>query len=259
MTWREHAVSEYKIWDTETFFQENSFDYVEYMVDSWKVWINKTISELDELDSSTIKILTYFSIMDMLSQEYFNYPDKQLQKYFCDFILEFQDKYKFLELVDPITLYYHLGESNKFAQNIGALESNKNFSPQDKEIRQLYEDIKNGLEIDEKDFSKLAKKHRYVDLLYRMRCRVTHEFSDAHIIKNSQIRKPYYTKCCREYMTQTGIRNDKVWQLIFPVGFVKDLCVNCFENYLKYCIDNHIPPGRNNGMDRLCELTWYSE
>ena len=31
-----------------------------------------------------------------------------------------------------------------------------------------------------------------------------------------------------------------------------------FDNYLEYCLSNHIPPNRHNGMDRFCELSWYS-
>ena len=34
--------------------------------------------------------------------------------------------------------------------------------------------------------------------------------------------------------------------------------MNCFDNYLDYCLRNRRAPNQNNGLDRLCELSWYN-
>ena len=51
---------------------------------------------------------------------------------------------------------------------------------------------------------------------------------------------------------------DDVWKLNVPSKFLKDLCVNCVDNYLEECIKKNILPVENDGMGRLCELSWYN-
>ena len=63
-------MSDNKVFDTLTFFKDNYFDYVKFTVDSWKTWIGKTMEEIEKVGSSEIKLLTCFSIIEMLSQEY---------------------------------------------------------------------------------------------------------------------------------------------------------------------------------------------
>ena len=253
-------MSKSKVFDTETFFEEKPFDYVEYMVDSWKSWIAEIITELEKIKSNEIKLLTYFSIIDMMAQEYFNYPDRKNQKTFTDFVLVFQNKYDFLELVDPITLYYHVEDIVKNNVNLEELEDGSFYYPKTNIIRDKVADIRAILEpIKGVEFcDSIESKHRYVDLLYRIRCRLSHEFSSRHTFPNERETQPYYINCYRQYVTKGKIISDEVWQLIYPVKFVQDLCLNCFENYLQYCLDNHVPPGKNNGMDRFCELSWYN-
>ena len=83
------------------------FNYVEYMVSSWRAWIASTMAELDKVDMKEIKLLTYFSIIEMMAQEYYDFPARNMQDTFTEFVLEFQDRYDYLELTDPVTLYYH--------------------------------------------------------------------------------------------------------------------------------------------------------
>ena len=91
-----------------------------------------------------------------------------------------------------------------------------------------------------------------------MRCRLSHEFSAPHTSYSKVIDEPNYINCSRQYVSGGRLVNDEVWYLLFLISFIKDLCLNCFENYLSYCLKEHIPPNKNNGFDRLCELSWYS-
>ena len=248
------------IWDTGILLGDDSFDYVEFVVNSWREWISKAMIEVDKIEVKTIKLLTYFSIIEMMAQEHYNFPTKNLQGMFTRFGLEFQNKYDFLELTDPITLYYRVEEAVYPAVDLSDLEDGSVYYPHNESIRDMAEKLKVVIteEKGEEYADKKVKEHRYVDLLYRMRCRLSHEFSAHNIVSRKDEQEPYYINCYRQYATTTGIVSDEVWQLLFPSIFIKELCLNCFENYLEYCLQNNIPPNRNNGMDRFCELSWYN-
>lgn len=253
-------MSENKIWDMEVILDHKVFDYVEYSVNSWREWIAKVTNEIEKIESKEIKLLTYFSILEMMAQEYENFPSNGLQGSFAKFVLEFQDKYDFLEATDPVTLFYRVEGIVASTVNLNNLTNGEIYYPNSKIISDKVCKIKNEL-IKQKGNEYTAKKlkqHRYVELLYRMRCRLSHEFSAPHISFSNVIEGPSYINCSRQYVSNGRLVSNNVWQLRFPVKFVKDLCMNCFENYLDYCLRERIPSDKNNGLDRLCELSWYS-
>ena len=253
-------MSENKIWDMEVVLDHEVFDYVKYSVNSWREWIAKVMNEIEKVELKEIKLLTYFSILELMAQEYENFPSNGLQGSFAKFVLEFQDKYDFLEATDPVTLFYRVEDIVASTVNLNNLIDGEIYYPNSKIILDKVCEIKNEL-IKQKGNEYTAKKlkqHRYVELLYRMRCRLSHEFSAPHISFSNVIEGPSYINCSRQYVSNGRLVSDNVWQLRFPVKFVKDLCMNCFENYLDYCLRERIPPDKNNGLDRLCELSWYS-
>ena len=140
----------------------------------------------------------------------------------------FQNKYDFLEAVDPITLFYRVEDIIAPKVNLHNLVDGEIYFPKSKRISDKVLEIetelitKNGKEYADKKL----KEHRYVDLLYRMRCRLSHEFSAPHISFSKVINEPSYINCSRQYVSNGRLVNDAVWQLRFPVGFVKDLCLN---------------------------------
>ena len=58
------------------------------------------VSELEIAYSITNKVfanICMFSIIDSLAQEYAIYPTQNVGKVFCDFVLEFQDRFDYLK------------------------------------------------------------------------------------------------------------------------------------------------------------------
>lgn len=244
---------------TESIFEEKPFDFLGYRVNSWKSWINEIMAELERVKSNEIKSLTYFSVIDMLAQDYYNYPERGNQKTFTDFVLKFQNKCDYLDLTDPVTLYYHVQEKIKDKVSLEELEDGGVYYPQNDVMRNKVSEIRAALEpMEGAEFCNIKERqHRYVDLLYRMRCRISHELSISYMSCKQNETEPYYINCSRRYFTAGRIVTDDVWKLLIPVQFLRELCLNCFDNYLKYCVDEGILPGQNNGMDRICELSWH--
>lgn len=252
-------MSDQKAWDMKCHLDGEVFDYVEYSVNSWRQWMSRAMFELDKIELKEIKLLTYFSIIEMMAQEYYNFPSKN-QDTFTNFVCKFQNKYDYLELTDPITLYYHVEGIVSPSIILNNLENGSIYHPKEAVIRDNLIKLQSVLTTEKgPDYAdKKLKEHRYVDLLYRMRCRLSHEFLAPHISVGEREKEPYYINCYRLFKKKTEIVEDEIWQLLFPIGFVKNLCVNCFENYLSNCLDMRIPPNLNNGLDRMCELSWYN-
>ncbi len=165
-----------------------------------------------------------------------------------------------LEAVDPVTLFYRVEDIVSPKVNLNNLVDDEIYFPNYKILSDKVVEIQNELIKQKgKEYTeKKLKEHQYVDLLYRMRCRLSHEFSAPRVSYGKVIDEPNYINCSRQYVSGGRLVNDEVWYLLFPISFVKDLCLNCFENYLDYCLKEHIPPNKNNGFDRLCELSWHS-
>lgn len=250
-----------RYWDMELLMNENeSFDYVEHSVNSWREWIAKAENAIEAIEVKEIKLLVYFSIMEMMAQEYSNFPTKNLQASFTQFVLRFQDKYDYLGLTDPVTLYYREEKLISSDITLAELEDGNIYFPESAVVREIASAIRQVITTkkDEEYANRKMCDHRYVDLLYRMRCRLSHEFAAPNMSHKENTENPYYINCAREYLSKGKIMNDEVWQLRFPVSFIKNLCLNCFENYLNHCLETNTSPNKNNGMDRLCELSWYS-
>lgn len=247
----------------EALLAQEGTDYVEYSVNSWKDWIKRAAIEIDKIAVKEIQLLAYFSVIEMMAQEFSNFPIKCLQNSFTEFVLKFQNKYDYLELTDPVTLYYRVKDVIPQTVTLSSLPDGGIYYPYTAVIREKASEIQSALE-NTKDVNYVKKKlkdHRYVDLLYRMRCRLSHEFSAPHTSLNPKATEPYYIRCSRVYLISSinsKITSDDVWQLQFPVYFVKELCLNCFDNYMKYCLETHTSPNKNNGLDRFCELSWYA-
>ena len=151
-----------KTLDIDTSVAVEEFDYVEYMVSSWRAWVADTMAELDKVDMKEIKLLTYFSIIEMMAQEYYDFPIRNMQDTFTEFVLEFQDRYDYLEMTDPVSLYYHVEKILPSSITLDDLVDGEMYHPKMTVIRNIAEEIRKVLEVEkDKDFSDTKmKQHR---------------------------------------------------------------------------------------------------
>lgn len=236
--------------------------YVKYSVEEYRKYIHKIIDRLENIEPEIIRELCYFSIIESIAQDINNYPIRKLQDVFTEFVLKYQNKYNFLGLLDPVTLFYRKEkELSKYA-NLDDIQDGGVYFPEDKIIRQIAKQLKcvvmEKLNYKKDNAEKLLKEHRYVDLLYRLRCRMSHEFYQLGTSKSQFHTEPYYMNCFRMYVKDEQIVSDNVWTVHIPVIFLRNLCVNCIDNYLDECIKNNTLPIKNNNLNRICELSWYN-
>lgn len=254
-------MSQGKVFEMRAINDLTKDEFVITSIEDWRKYANKIMDDVEKVKFKQIKLLCYFSIIDSIAQDIVNYSPKKQQQIFTDFVLQYQNGYDYLELVDPITLFYHYEEELKEKISLDDLIDGSIYDFNDRIIRELFSKIHETLvsKIGAEKADIKIKKHRYVDLLYRLRCKVSHEFSDDHTSKSDILFKPYYINCNRTYLDNGDIIEDSVWQLIFPIQFIKELCQNCINNYLDYCLKNKILPLPNDGLNRISLLSWYEK
>ena len=250
-----------KVFEMRAINTETWTEFVKESVNDWKKYIYSVVEQVESIESEVVKELCYFSIMESIAQDLSNYDiDKNQKDIFTEFVLKYQDRYSFLELVDPVTLYYRKEEKLSSIVSLANIIDGGVYAPEDHMIRDIADKIEIAVKKSFKNeyANKLLKDHRYVDLLYRLRCRASHEFSQSGISKNENHNEPYYISCYRVYVKDENIVEDNVWKLSIPSKFLKDLCLNCVDNYLEECLNTNSLPVANDGMGRLCELSWYN-
>ena len=240
--------------------EENDFEYIKESIEDYRKYNNDILIQLDGVSNKGVKLLCYFSLIESIAQDLSNYPEREQQKTFVEFVLKYQNKYLYHEFVYPITLFYHLENEIQDKINLLDLMDGQVYNPLDRSIRDKVDEIREVLEknMAKEKVEKYLIKHRYVDLLYRMRCRISHEFSYSHISINTREEEPYYINFDRTYKIENAVLNDKVWQLSVPIQFIKNICENCINNYLDECLRNKKIPCENDSLGRFCELSWYS-
>ena len=253
-------MGENKIFEMRAINDAEKSEFIKASVDDYRRYVDNVITQLESVEDRVVRILCYFSLIESIAQDVANYPDNQQQKTFVDFVLKYQSLYSYLETVDPVTLFYHLEKDISDKVNLNDFIGGSVYETQDKIVRDKADYIRGVLynSFEKQNADKMLGKHRYVDLLYRLRCRVSHEFSHSHILINTFHKEPYYMRCNRTYVSQGKVVQDDVWQLHIPIQFVKNLCINCINNYLDECVKENVLPTANDSMDRLCELSWYS-
>ena len=241
---------EYK--DFNEFIADSVKDIRKYMMDK--------ISDVENIKNDQIKLLCYFSLIESMAQDEAKYPYNGQQKAFTNFVIRYQDIYDFLEFIDPVTLYYHYQDELEMEVNLyDFIDDGGIYDIRDLNIRKLMEKTKIVLLQTKQvaEVNKMIEKHRYVDLLYRFRCLVSHEFSEEHASKSKIQDIPYYINSSRFYKIGESDIKDDVWQLRIPIIFIKKLCINCVNNYLDNCLKNKKLPMSNDTFARKSKLSWY--
>lgn len=180
-------------------------------------YINDLVSDIEKMDYYENKVGCLYSVMDSFAQEYFKYPSYGSKNTFCDFILKFanKDKYNFLELLDPVTLIYDICNT---PIKLDELAEANIYVPNSSSIRKLCnrKEIKDA---EEKD----KKRHKYIELIYKNRSKIIHEGNSAGLIR---------VKTENNYNTPIYLDCSSHWRLLFPYTFLKELFLDCINNYL---------------------------
>lgn len=194
-------------------------------------YVNDYIEDINNMNIIENKMICLFSLIDSFCQNYSNYDSTTNNKSFCEFILKYADKekYNYLNDMDPVTLIYdfkkekirfkELSNANTYtnsSQEIKAILNNNN-------IEQIPEKIK--------------KSHTYIKLIYNFRSKVTHECA---LIGGTRF------KTENEYDNILYEDHTSYWKLIFPFTYLKNLFINCIDNYLNEQEKNGKDPFYNN-------------
>ena len=229
-----------------------------------EVWnhYDKRIDSICKINEKYFQLLCLFSLIDSLAQEYSNYSLGQEQRKFTNFVLEFQKKWNFLECMDPITLYYDVQEHLNDVVNLNFLTEGNVYSPSYMIKSDMTEKIVTCLEAKGlQNIDDYKRKHRYVDLLYKMRSKLSHELSTSGSISPMGLGEkeplPYYISVSRVYSIDDEIIEDDIWELVVPVEFIEQLLRDCLCNYLSFCKEKQRDPFSNNKFERKFRLAWY--
>lgn len=197
-------------------------------------YIDSRIQDIEKMKFYEHKIACLFLMVDTFSQNYINYQTKD----FCKFILNYADKkkYYFLNDYDPVTLLYDLKNYPQSQVDIPQLEEPNIYTVDSPELKEILDDIQISKLPD-----RIKNKHKYIKLLYKCRSKLLHE---GNLIGGIQtVEENNY-----EYLLYFKVSD--YWKLIFPYKFLKELFMNCINNYLEECKKDKKDPFENNDMEK---------
>lgn len=241
-------------------------------IDEIRELFSHILDHIDQLSDDILQCLCMFSVVDCFAQEWAEYPSHGNSKAFCDFVMRFQDRYDFFSKIEPITLYYCVetiiektvlfpGMDPEPVVNVDDIGIIEPFTKvvDSKFSKDLLAYIQQNC--DEKLCSRLFKEHSVVRLLYQMRSKIVHELSglgsENKWDKNDKKVEPYYRDMGRMYVYDGNVISDDVYELVFPVSFIRSLAENCIYNYLDICMIEHRYPFSREWPKRNMTLCWY--
>lgn len=239
-------------------------------------FLEKELALVDGIEDITLQLICMFTMIDRLAQEEAGYPSDS-KSAFSQFILKHQKQCDYLEAVEPITLYYRVEELIDEVEPLPGFPPEKEVSIDD--LGYLYsERVKDILSTGKaekilayvekkkgKAFSeRMAKDHRLISLLYRMRSKAVHEMSglgESWRPENKDFKptEPYYREVGRSYIQSDEWISDDVVELIIPNSFIRNILADCIEGYLSECQSTKRFPFSNNHMTRKHILSWYDK
>lgn len=256
-----------------------SFDEEAYLterIEEIRSLLYRELDIVDSLQDTTFQLICMFAMIDRLAQEEENYP-KDPRDTFCQFVLKHQTHCDYLERVEPITLYYRVediidevellpGFPKEKAIDLGdlgylyAVRMRDILSKEKAEKVLGYVRQKKNAQYAEK----LAKEHRLINLIYRMRSKAVHEMSglgETWSIEEKDFKptEPYYRDVNRTYVDGNELVSDDVIELVIPNVFIRTILVDCIEGYLTNCKVMRRLPFSNNQLTRKHELSWYDK
>jgi len=269
----------------EKFKTKDDFDesaYVQDKIEEARDFFHKSLDEAYNNDNKVFKTISIFSLIDCLAQEYANYPSRDTAKAFCDFVLKFQDKYDYLDKVEPVTLFYDYEDNiEKIIRYPELIDIEPSLCKPELEISlsklrlrdetpvkkvidsSFLDELLKIIERDKGDkiANRYSNQHTLIRLLYKMRSKAVHELShiggETKWERADGFNEPFYRDLTRLYVDEGYIVRDKVYELVIPSKFLYDLAQNVIDNYLKHCVDTQSLPFKNNNKyKRKVMITW---
>lgn len=242
--------------------QKHTPEYIDSRIAEIQKHYEDRIESIRRIDEKYFQLLCLFSLIDSLAQEYSNYSRGQEQRKFTNFVLKFQRKWDFLIYTDPITLYYDVQEDLIESVNLDFLVEGNVYMPAYMIQSELTEKIVTCIEAKGlQNIDDYKRKHRYVDLFYKIRSKLSHELSTSGSVSPMGLGEteplPYYVSVSRVYSIDGDLIEDDIWELVVPVEFIERLLLDCLCNYLDYCKEKQRDPFSNNKFERKFRLAWY--
>lgn len=242
--------------------RKETAEYIDLRIAEIQKHYEDRIESIRNIKEKYFQLLCYFSLLDSLAQEYSNYSQEKEHQKFASFILLFQNKWDFLEHIDPVTLYYDVQEYLDDSFNLDSLTEGNVYSPSCLIDNGMTEKIVDCLASKGvQNIEGYKRKHRYVNLLFKMRSKISHELSTPASVSAMGLGEteplPYYMSVSRVYSIDENIIQDDIWELVIPVEFIEELVRECLGNYLDYCKERQRDPFSNNKFERKFRLAWY--
>lgn len=212
--------------------------------------------EIAKMTKPLYEAICLFSLVESFAQEYSDYPKGNAEA-FCVFLLKFaKKKYPELDMIDPVTFRYALQGAGK---KIVSIE--KWYEKLTPGYEYTWKDIATTLDFKkvEKEvnsqISKPFKNHKYVELIYKYRCKLSHEFAPPiHIFKST------YPRETPSYYYGSLDKNEESdkhgYNLYFPNGFLHKVFACAIFNYLNCCETEARDPFKNR-IKRGFYKSWY--
>lgn len=174
---------------------------------------------------------------------------------FCDFILKYNTSYTWLENTNPVALYYerkaklrNLKEKLKEGaskekeefQFLSNLLEQFNLSKLDEGF--IYEpcNIKDSIKFDYENIqfksSSVKAKNRYVENLYIMRNKLTHEghlHTLSRMASKSKKTSPVFMSLKHLTLDHAEEVSAVCWEFVIPFEFLRALAIECTSNFLQ--------------------------
>ena len=242
--------------------KENLPNYLNFRIDEVCRHFEKKIESIKVIDDKRLQLLCLFALIESLAQEYSGYSRGMEGQKFTKFVSEFQNKWDFLEQIDPVTLYYDVYEHLDDDINLDFMIDGSVYRPMEVIESEMADKIIAYLELKMiPNIDTYKRRHTYVNLLYKLRSKLSHELSTPG--SNIPLRfgesepLPYYISVSRLYSMNGEIVQDSIWELVVPVEFIEQLLKECLKNYLKFCEESERDPFLNNKFERKFRLAWY--
>ena len=268
------------MWPHTTRPDYNKAEYVKAEIEKMREFAFKEIDEAMSINNRVYKNICLFSLIDCFAQEYANYPTSGLSKAFCDFILKFQDYYDYLELPEPVTLFYdyepklrELASGPEMPEpelsEPGTEVSIDDLGPLDgQKVSEIIrtnkaEEILTVIRREEgrKEAKNYRRNHSLIHLIYKMRSKAVHELSRMGNENKWEIEdgrdEPFYRDMVRLYEFEGNIVSEDFYELVIPNRFIYNLTQNTLSNFFDFCLkEQRLPLENRSNFKRAVDLTW---